>query len=33
MYNVGMFYLWIATIITIWSAVDYLRTFVRVFDK
>ena len=33
MYNVGMFYLWIATIITIWSAVDYLRTFVKVFAK
>ncbi len=33
MYNVGMFYFWIATVITIWSAVDYLRTFVRVFAR
>jgi CDP-diacylglycerol---glycerol-3-phosphate 3-phosphatidyltransferase len=33
MYHVGMFYFWIATVITIWSAVDYLRTFVRVFAK
>ena len=33
MHHVGMFYLWIATIITIWSAVDYLRTFVKVFVK
>lgn len=33
MHHVGMFYLWIATIITIWSAIDYLRTFVRVFAK
>ena len=30
MHNVGMFYLWIAVVITIWSGVDYLRKFVRV---
>ena len=30
MHHVGMFYLWIATIITIWSGVDYLYKFVRV---
>jgi len=33
MHNVGMFYLWIATIITIWSGVDYLSRFVRVIAK
>ena len=30
MHNVGIFYLWIAVIITIWSGVDYLSKFVRV---
>jgi CDP-diacylglycerol--glycerol-3-phosphate 3-phosphatidyltransferase len=30
MHNVGMFYLWIATIITIWSGFDYLYKFMRV---
>ncbi|QWV91822.1 CDP-diacylglycerol--glycerol-3-phosphate 3-phosphatidyltransferase [Geomonas oryzisoli] len=33
MHNVGMFYLWIATVITIWSGVDYLNKFVRVIAK
>jgi CDP-diacylglycerol---glycerol-3-phosphate 3-phosphatidyltransferase len=33
MYRVGMFYLWIATIITIWSGVDYLWKFMRVIAK
>jgi CDP-diacylglycerol---glycerol-3-phosphate 3-phosphatidyltransferase len=33
MHNVGMFYLWIATVITIWSGVDYLHKFVRVIIK
>ena len=33
MHNVGMFYLWIATIITIWSGVDYLARFVKVIAK
>jgi CDP-diacylglycerol--glycerol-3-phosphate 3-phosphatidyltransferase len=33
MHNVGMFYLWIATIITIWSGGDYLSKFVRVIVK
>jgi CDP-diacylglycerol---glycerol-3-phosphate 3-phosphatidyltransferase len=33
MHNVGMFYLWIATIITIWSGVDYLWKFMRVIAK
>jgi len=30
MHNVGMFYLWIAFIITVWSGVDYLARFIRV---
>jgi CDP-diacylglycerol--glycerol-3-phosphate 3-phosphatidyltransferase len=33
MQNVGMFYLWIATVITIWSGVDYLVKFVRVIAR
>jgi len=33
MYHVGMFFFWIATILTIWSAVDYMRKFVRVYIK
>lgn len=33
MHNVGIFYLWIATVITIWSGVDYLNKFVRVIAR
>jgi len=33
MHHVGMFYLWIATVITIWSGVDYLYKFMRVIVK
>ncbi|MBI1920265.1 MAG: CDP-diacylglycerol--glycerol-3-phosphate 3-phosphatidyltransferase [Geobacter sp.] len=33
MHNFGMFYLWIATVITIWSGVDYLWKFMRVIAK
>jgi CDP-diacylglycerol--glycerol-3-phosphate 3-phosphatidyltransferase len=33
MHHVGMFYLWIATIITIWSGVDYLVKFMRIIAK
>ena len=33
MHNVGMFYLWIATVITIWSGVDYLNKFAKVIAK
>jgi CDP-diacylglycerol--glycerol-3-phosphate 3-phosphatidyltransferase len=33
MHNFGLFYLWIATIITIWSGVDYLVRFTRVLIK
>jgi CDP-diacylglycerol--glycerol-3-phosphate 3-phosphatidyltransferase len=33
MHNVGMFYLWIAFVLTIWSGVDYLHKFVRVITS
>ncbi len=33
MHNVGMFYLWIATLLTIWSGVDYLVRFVKVITR
>lgn len=33
MHNVGMFYLWIATILTIWSGVDYLVRFIKVITR
>lgn len=33
MHNVGMFYLWIATVITIWSGVDYMARFIRVIAR
>ena len=33
MHNAGMFYLWIATIITIWSGADYLVRFMKVIAK
>jgi CDP-diacylglycerol---glycerol-3-phosphate 3-phosphatidyltransferase len=33
MHNVGMFYLWIAIIITIWSGVDYLVRFFKVLAR
>src|SRR6185369_4794407 len=33
MHNVGMFYLWIATLLTVWSGVDYLARFVKVFTR
>jgi CDP-diacylglycerol--glycerol-3-phosphate 3-phosphatidyltransferase len=33
MHNVGIFYLWIATIITIWSGVDYLVKYMRVLTR
>jgi len=33
MHNVGMFYLWIATILTAWSGVDYLAKFMKVIAK
>ena len=33
MHNVGMFYLWIATLLTIWSGADYLVRFVKVITR
>ena len=33
MHNVGMFYLWIATVLTIWSGIDYLAKFMKVIIK
>ena len=30
MHNIGMFYLWIAFVLTVWSGIDYLHKFVRV---
>lgn len=33
MHNVGMFYLWIAFIITVWSGGDYLFRFIRLIAR
>ena len=33
MHNVGMFFLWIATLLTVWSGVDYLARFIRVIAR
>lgn len=33
MHNVGMFFLWIATLLTIWSGADYLFKFIRVIVR
>jgi CDP-diacylglycerol---glycerol-3-phosphate 3-phosphatidyltransferase len=33
MHNIGMFFLWIATLLTVWSGVDYLARFVKVFTR
>lgn len=33
MYNAGMFFLWIATLLTVWSGVDYLIRFIRVIVR
>ncbi|ABK99380.1 CDP-diacylglycerol--glycerol-3-phosphate 3-phosphatidyltransferase [Pelobacter propionicus] len=33
MHNVGMFYLWIATLLTVWSGGDYLFRFMRVIAR
>ena len=33
MHNVGLFYLWIAFILTVWSGVDYLNKFIRVITR
>lgn len=33
MHNIGMFFLWIATALTIWSGVDYLARFIKVITR
>lgn len=33
MHNVGMFFLWIATLLTVWSGVDYLAKFIRIIAR
>ncbi len=33
MHNAGMFFLWIATLLTVWSGVDYLYKFVKVIIR
>src|SRR6185369_8666211 len=33
MHNVGMFYLWIAFVITVWSGVDYLYKFIKIIAR
>jgi CDP-diacylglycerol--glycerol-3-phosphate 3-phosphatidyltransferase len=33
MHNVGMFYLWIAMFLTVWSGVDYLVMFIKVITR
>ncbi|MDD2899662.1 MAG: CDP-diacylglycerol--glycerol-3-phosphate 3-phosphatidyltransferase [Desulfuromonadaceae bacterium] len=33
MHNVGMFFLWIATALTVWSGVDYLARFIRIIVR
>jgi len=33
MHNAGMFFLWIATLLTVWSGVDYLYKFIKVIIR
>jgi CDP-diacylglycerol--glycerol-3-phosphate 3-phosphatidyltransferase len=33
MHNVGMFFLWIATLLTVWSGVDYLVRFIKIIAR
>lgn len=33
MHNVGIFYFWIATILTVWSGMDYIARFYKVLSK
>ena len=33
MHNFGMFFLWIATVLTIWSGIDYLARFIKVIAR
>jgi len=33
MHNTGMFFLWIATLLTVWSGIDYLARFIRIIAR
>lgn len=33
MHNVGMFFLWIATLLTVWSGGDYLARFIKIIAR
>lgn len=33
MHNVGMFFLWIATLLTAWSGIDYLARFIKIIAR
>jgi len=33
MHNVGMFFLWIATLLTVWSGMDYLARFIKIIAR
>lgn len=33
MHNVGMFFLWIATLLTVWSGIDYLARFIKIIAR
>lgn len=33
MHNIGMFFLWIATLLTVWSGVDYLAKFIKIIAR
>ena len=33
MHNVGMFFLWIATMLTVWSGIDYLARFIKIIAR
>ncbi len=33
MHHFGIFYLWIATVLTIWSGIDYLAKFIRIIVR
>lgn len=33
MHNVGMFFLWIATLLTAWSGIDYMVRFIRIIVR
>lgn len=33
MHNVGMFFLWVAFILTVWSGIDYLARFIKIIAR